>query len=120
MGWNDVVYRGRRLRLFDSIDHEVLLAILAEKIHDGRFVRLIANLLSTGYLENWQYNATLSGTPQGAVVSPILSNVYLNRLDRIVEQTLLPSFNRGVQRKPNPTYMRLAGWPTTIVSGEVL
>ncbi len=94
---------------FDSIDHEVLLAILAENIHDGRFVRLIANLLSTGYLENWQYNATLSGTPQGAVVSPILSNVYLNRLDRFVEQTLLPSFNRGVQRKPNPTYMRLAG-----------
>lgn len=93
---------------FDSIDHEVLLTTLAENIHDGRFVRLIANLLSTGYLENWRYNATLSGTPQGAVVSPVLSNIYLHRLDEFVEQTLLPSFNRGVERKPNPLYRKFA------------
>jgi retron-type reverse transcriptase len=43
---------------FDSIDHEALLAVLAEKIHDGRFVRLIANLLGTGYLENWRWSRT--------------------------------------------------------------
>ena len=58
---------------FDSFSHEVLLAILGEKIHDGRFLRLIANLLKAGYLENWRFNATLSGTPQGGVLESIAS-----------------------------------------------
>jgi retron-type reverse transcriptase len=57
-------------RCFDSLDHSVLESILGEKIHDGRFLRLIANLLRAGYLEDWRYNATLSGSPQGAVLTP--------------------------------------------------
>ena len=61
---------------FDSLDHEILLAILAEKIHDGRFLRLIADLLKAGYLEEWTFGRTLSGVPQGGVVSPVLSNIY--------------------------------------------
>lgn len=91
---------------FDNIDHEVLLSILAEKIYDGRFLRLIANLLRAGYLEDWKYGATLSGTPQGGVVSPILANIYLDRLDQWIETTLLPAYNRGAKRKPNPAYDR--------------
>jgi group II intron reverse transcriptase/maturase len=66
---------------FDNIDHEVLLGILGERIHDNRFLRLLANLLKAGYLEDWTYGRTLSGTPQGGVVSPILANIYLDRLD---------------------------------------
>ena len=50
---------------FGSLDHEILLSILAEKIHDNRFLRLIRNMLQAGYLEDWQWNATLSGAPQG-------------------------------------------------------
>jgi group II intron reverse transcriptase/maturase len=92
---------------FDSLDHGVMLATLAEKIHDGRFLRLIANLLKAGYLEDWKFNATLSGTPQGGVASPILSNIYLDRLDKWVETTLLPAYNRGAKRKPNLEYRRL-------------
>jgi retron-type reverse transcriptase len=61
---------------FDSLDHEILLTILAEKIHDGRFLRLIADLLKAGYLEEWTFGRTLSGVPQGGVVSPVLSNVF--------------------------------------------
>jgi retron-type reverse transcriptase len=57
-----------------------------------------------GYLEDWRYNATLSGAPQGGVASPILSNIYLDRLDRFVEQQLLPVYNRGRRRRPNPAY----------------
>jgi retron-type reverse transcriptase len=58
---------------FDNIDHTVLLAILAETIHDNRFLRLVGELLKAGYLENWRYNVTLSGTPQGGIVtSPIM------------------------------------------------
>jgi retron-type reverse transcriptase len=55
---------------FGSADHEILLGILAEKIHDNRFLRLIRNMLKAGYMEDWQYHDTLSGTPQGGVVTP--------------------------------------------------
>ena len=88
-------------KCFDSLDHAVLLAILREKIHDSRFLRLIENLLKAGYLEDWKYGHTLSGTPQGGVVSPILANIYLDRLDQFVEQVLIPEYNRGTARKPN-------------------
>src|SRR5262249_13212538 len=55
---------------FGSLDHEVLLSILAEKIHDNRFLRLLRNMLQAGYLEDWEWNATLSGAPQGGVATP--------------------------------------------------
>jgi retron-type reverse transcriptase len=55
---------------FGSLDHEVTLSILAEKIHDNRFLRLIRNMLRAGYLEDWQYHETLSGCPQGGVITP--------------------------------------------------
>ena len=84
-----------------------MLSILAEKIHDGRFLRLIGGLLRAGYLEDWRYHATLSGCPQGGVVSPVLSNIYLDRLDQYIEQALLPAWNRGDRRTPYRPYMRL-------------
>lgn len=92
---------------FDNIDHDVLLGILREKIHDGRFINLVAKLLRAGYMEDWQYHATLSGSPQGGIVSPILSNIYLDRLDKFVEQTLLPEFNQGERRRHNQAYRNL-------------
>jgi group II intron reverse transcriptase/maturase len=94
---------------YDNIDHTVLLNILAEKIHDGRFLRLIANLLKAGYLENGRYHATLSGAPQGAVVSPVLANIYLDRLDTFVETVFLPRYTRGTKRRLNPTYNVVSG-----------
>ncbi len=64
---------------YDSLDHGILLDTLAEKIHDGRFLRLIRELLEAGYLEEWKYNATLSGAPQGGIVSPVQAGqVYRN------------------------------------------
>jgi len=92
---------------FGSFDHEILLGILAEKIHDQRFLRLIRNMLRAGYLEEWEYRETLSGVPQGGVVSPVLSNVYLNKLDEFVEQELIPQYTRGARRKSNPEYNRI-------------
>jgi group II intron reverse transcriptase/maturase len=93
---------------FDQIDHPVLLSILREKIHDNRFLRLIENLLKAGYLEHWRYHRTVSGTPQGGVISPLLANLYLNRLDQYVDQTLLREYNRGTRRRKNPAYRRIS------------
>ncbi len=92
---------------FDNIDHEVLLSVLGEKLHDNRFLRLLKYLLKAGYLEDWKYGRTLSGTPQGGVVSPILSNVHLDRLDKYVENVLIPACTRGTTRRRNPTWNAL-------------
>lgn len=92
---------------FDKLDHTVMLAILGEKLHDNRFLRLIQNMIQAGYLEEWTYHQTLSGSPQGGVISPILSNIYLDRLDQFVEQKLLPAYTRGQVRKQNKRYKSL-------------
>ena len=92
---------------FDNIDHEVMLSVLGEKLHDNRFLRLLKYLLKAGYLEDWKYGRTLSGTPQGGVVSPILSNIYLDRLDKYVETVLIPAHTRGTKRSVNLTWNNL-------------
>jgi group II intron reverse transcriptase/maturase len=89
---------------FGSLRHEILLGILAEKIRDRRFLRLISGMLKAGFLEDWQYHETLSGCPQGGVVSPILSNIYLSKLDDFVERELIPRHTRGADRARNPAY----------------
>ena len=89
---------------FGSLDHEVLIGILSEKIQDGRFLALVSGMLSAGYLEDWNWNATLSGAPQGGIASPVLSNIYLHKLDEFVENTLIPEYTRGRLRKRNPVY----------------
>jgi Reverse transcriptase (RNA-dependent DNA polymerase)/Type II intron maturase len=92
---------------FGSLDHEIMAGILAEKIHDQRFLRLIRHMLKAGYLEDWEYHDTLSGVPQGGVVSPVLSSIYLNKLDEFVERDLIPRYTRGASRARNPEYMRM-------------
>lgn len=92
---------------FGSLNHSVMRSILAEKIHDGRFLRLIDGLMRAGYLEDWRYHRTLSGCPQGGIVSPVLSNIYLDRLDHYIEQALLPAHNRGKRRAAYRPYVRL-------------
>ena len=93
-------------RCFDRLDHQVMLATLGEKIHDARLLRLVGQMLRAGYLEDWVWNATLSGAPQGGVLSPCLSNIYLDRLDRFVETALMSEYTRGVRRNSNPEYDR--------------
>jgi group II intron reverse transcriptase/maturase len=93
---------------FGSLDHQVMLSTLAEKIHDNRFLRLLRNMLTAGYLQDWVWNATLSGAPQGGVASPILSNIYLHKLDVFVETVLIPQYTRGARRARNPAYLEVA------------
>ncbi|WP_276617412.1 reverse transcriptase/maturase family protein [Nonomuraea zeae] len=89
---------------FGSLDHDIMIKVLAEKIHDGRFLRLIRNMLTAGYLQDWTWRATHSGAPQGGVASPVLSNIYLHKLDQFVETVLIPQHTKGVSRRPNPAY----------------
>lgn len=92
---------------FGSLDHEVLLQILGEKIHDNRFLRLVRNMCQAGYLEDWTWGAALSGVPQGGVASPVLSNIYLHKLDVFVETVLIPEYTRGRLRARNPEYRKV-------------
>jgi group II intron reverse transcriptase/maturase len=92
---------------FGSLSHEIMVRILSEKIRDNRFLRLIRNMLKAGYLEDWRYHQTLSGCPQGGVVSPVLSNICLHKLDEHVETVLIPQYTRGMVRKRNPEYTRV-------------
>jgi len=92
---------------FDNIDHAILLDILRRDIHDGRLIELIKGLLEAGYLEDWRYFDTLSGTPQGGIISPLLANINLNEFDKFVEGTLIPTYTKGGRRKKNLEYARV-------------
>jgi group II intron reverse transcriptase/maturase len=107
-GWPGTVWfiEGDISDCYGSVDHGILMRILSEKIGDQRFLRLIRGMLRAGYMEDWEYKDTLSGCPQGGVASPILSNIYLHKLDEFVERELIPQYTRGTSRAPNPEYKR--------------
>lgn len=69
---------------FDNINHQVLVNAIGNKVKDARIIKLIYKFLKAGYLENWKYNSTYSGTPQGGIISPLLANIYLHELDKFV------------------------------------
>lgn len=94
-------------KCFEGLPHDLLVATLREHFQDERFIRLIEQLLEAGYLEDWKLNRTLSGVPQGSVLSPILSNILLDKLDHYVTETLIPQYTRGCKRRINPAYRRL-------------
>jgi len=81
--------------------------LLGRKIHDNRFLKLVKDMLKAGYMEDWQYHRTYSGTPQGGIISPILANIVLHELDCYVEDELIPTYTSGKRRKHNREYDRL-------------
>jgi group II intron reverse transcriptase/maturase len=83
---------------FNNIDHKILMELLEKKIDDEKFLNLIRKIVKAGYVEEWKYNETYSGTPQGGILSPILANIYLHELDCYVE-TLIADFERGKTRR---------------------
>jgi group II intron reverse transcriptase/maturase len=91
---------------FDNIDHETMEEILAKRIEDPRFLGLIKAMLKAGYVEDWRYHETFSGTPQGGVASPILANIYLHELDEFMAGKIA-DFNRGKRRAVHHEYKNL-------------
>jgi group II intron reverse transcriptase/maturase len=110
MRWKGTVWfiEGDIKGAFDNVDHQILLEIIRQDIHDGRLLGLIEGLLKAGYMKDWRFHDTLSGTPQGGIISPLLFNIYLTELDRFVEDTLIPAYTRGNRRKDNPEYTALS------------
>lgn len=93
---------------FDNIDHSVLSALLGRRISDKKFLDLIAKMLRAGFLEQWVFHDTFSGTPQGGIASPLLANIYLHELDLYMIQRIR-TFDKGSTRRRNPAYRKLEG-----------
>lgn len=83
---------------FDSFDHHVIIDLLKKRIDDEAFIQLIWKFLKAGYMEQWTFNRTYSGVPQGSGVSPVLANIYLHELDKFME-SYADRFNTEAKRK---------------------
>lgn len=88
---------------FDNINHDVMIGILEERINDARFIRLIRKFLNAGYIEDWEYFHTYNGTPQGGIISPVLANIYLDKLDKYMAE-YAAKFDRNARKEVNPQY----------------
>ena len=93
---------------FDHIDHNVLVELIGKKVKDSRITQLLYKMLKAGYLEDWKYNRTLSGTPQGGIISPLLANIYLHELDKFMAD-MKTGFDKPKDRVFTPEYMHVAG-----------
>lgn len=91
---------------FDNIDHQVLPVLIGKKIKDARLIQLVQKMLKAGYMENWKCHDTVSGTPQGGIISPLLANIYLHELDKFVQQ-LQSEFDRARQQELTPEYIAM-------------
>ena len=91
---------------FDSFDHHVMIDILRKRIDDEAFISLMWKFLKAGYMEQWQYHMTYSGTPQGSGMSPILANIYLNELDRYMGEYKARFYKPT--RTANPAHRNMA------------
>jgi len=107
-GWNGTKWfvEGDIKGCFDNINHHRLIEIVGNKVKDKRFTDLIWSFLKSGYMEDWRYNRTYSGTPQGGIISPILANIYLHELDKFVVK-LKSNFDKKANRYFTIEYQRL-------------
>lgn len=95
---------------FDNIPHGRLMKAIQRRVADGKVLQLIRAFLAAGYLENWQYHKTYSGTPQGGVLSPLLCNIFLHQLDEYMIKELQANetqTERERRARRSPEYHRV-------------
>lgn len=102
------IVEGDITKCFDSLDHHILAKLLASKIDDKGFMDLYFKWVKAGYVEGKQFIPSgNSGSPQGSLISPVLSNIYLHELDRFIIEVLQADFHLGNRRKQNPKYTKI-------------
>lgn len=112
------VIEGDITSFFDNIDHDILLSLISKKVDDGRVIELIRRFLKAGYMEDCSFKESELGSPQGGVLSPLLANIYLNELDKFVEE-LRMEYERGGRKRDNPEFERLRSrWRRARKSGR--
>ena len=77
-------------QFFDEVNHDVLISLISKRIEDNRILRLIRSVLQSGMMIGGVETVRTKGTPQGGPLSPLLSNILLNELDRELEKTGTP------------------------------
>lgn len=102
---------------FDNIDHNTLVKFINSKIKDARLIKLIYKFLKAGYMENWVYHNTYSGTPQGGIVSPLFANIYLHELDKFIEK-VKGDFDKAPEMVFTSEYNRLT-WKRKTISSKI-
>lgn len=105
-GGATIFIEGDISKCFDSFDHRTLINLVRRKINDERFINLIWKALRAGYMEFNQEHDSIVGTPQGSIISPLLSNIYLNELD-IFMQNIKERYDKGKVVSRNPEYRKL-------------
>ena len=91
-------------KCFGSFDHDILIEILRKRIKDERFIGLIIKALKAGYFEFNEFSHSIIGTPQGSIISPILSNIYMDGFDKFIED-LMKSFSKCTKPRGNPVWI---------------
>jgi group II intron reverse transcriptase/maturase len=108
----DWIVEGDIQGCFDNVNHHILIRLLQRRIADDCLLQLIAKFLSAGYFEREAWNPTITGTPQGGILSPLLANIYLHELDQYVltefgaNQEPSQSKQEAAQRE-NPEWKRI-------------
>jgi retron-type reverse transcriptase len=100
------VIEGDISKCFDSIDHHKLMELIELKIKDRKFTRLIWKSIKAGYFEFNVYSNNIAGTPQGSIISPLLSNIFMDQLDTYVSK-LKTEFDIGKTSKRSQYSLRL-------------
>jgi len=100
------VIEGDIAKCFDTIDHTKLMNLIENKILDRQFTKLIWKSLRAGYFEFKNIQHNIIGTPQGSIISPILSNIFMHQLDVFIA-SLSTEFNIGTRAKNTSKYEKI-------------
>ena len=120
--WNGVTWiiEGDIRGYFDNIDHHILAELLTKRIKDKNILDLYWKLVRAGYVNDGKFTKSHLGVPQGGIISPLLSNIYLHEFDLFMQEMINKLSKPGRVSKANPKYNSLKRKITKLTKDEVL